>query len=269
MLDVRLDLGLFLVAQLGAGAREELDAVVGEGVVRGADDDAGVRAALVDQRGEPRRRDHAGDLHARAAAGEAGRERRLEHRAAEPRVAADHEQRVRAGLLRQHHGRRAADLDGELRGQQFAGDAADAVRAEVRAHARPSPQSQLPRLRCTPSILAVPQTADGRDGDARRPGTGRSSTSLMWNSRMTTSTATGAESTHGELLPHRRGVAPRACRVFVAGHQRTPRDSTRAILAPAKGQAPGAAAEPRRNDDGPPRGGPSGTAGLRRSVSAC
>jgi hypothetical protein len=40
--DVRLDLCFFLVAELDAGAGEELDAVVGEGVVRGADDDAGV-----------------------------------------------------------------------------------------------------------------------------------------------------------------------------------------------------------------------------------
>ena len=131
---MRLDLGLLLVAQLEAGAGEELDAVVGEGVVRGADDDAGVGAALEDQRGEPRRRDHAGDLHARAAAGEAGGERRLEHRAAQPRVAADDEQRVRAGLLRQHHGRGPPDLHGELGGQQLAGDATDAVRAEVLAH---------------------------------------------------------------------------------------------------------------------------------------
>ena len=147
VLDVRLDLGLFLVAQLEAVPGEELDAVVGEGVVRGADDDAGVRAALVHQRGEPRRRDHAGDLHARAAAGQAGRERRLEHRAAEPRVAADDEQRVRAGLLRQHDGRRAAHLHGELGRQQVAGDPTDAVRAEVLSHRRLSPSGLRPSCR--------------------------------------------------------------------------------------------------------------------------
>ena len=167
MLDVRLDLGLFLVAQLDAGAGEELDAVVGEGVVRGADDDAGVGAALQHQRGEPRRRDHAGDLHARAAAGEAGGERRLEHRPAEPRVAADDEQRVRAGLLRQHHGRRPAHLHGELGGQQLAGHAADAVGAEVRAHVsaarragrRPSWRGSGARRRAWPPATAAAATA--------------------------------------------------------------------------------------------------------------
>ena len=55
------------------------------------------------------------------------------------RVAADHEQRVRAGLLRQHDRRRASDLHGELGREQLAGYAADAVSAEVRAHGETGP----------------------------------------------------------------------------------------------------------------------------------
>ncbi len=57
---VLFDLGLFLVGELDAEVAEELDAVVGERVVRGGDDDAGVGAALAHKRGEPRRRDHPG-----------------------------------------------------------------------------------------------------------------------------------------------------------------------------------------------------------------
>ena len=140
--DVRLDLSFFLVAQLDAGAGEELDAVVGEGVVRGADDDAGVGATLVDQRGEPRRWDHAGDLHARAAASEAGHQARFEHRPRQARVAADHEQRVRAGLVRQHDRRRTPDLHGELGREQLAGYAADAVGAKVGAHGKTGPYAR-------------------------------------------------------------------------------------------------------------------------------
>ena len=51
--DVLLDLGLFVVGELEAEAAEELDAVVGEGVVRGRDDHAGVGGALDDQAASP------------------------------------------------------------------------------------------------------------------------------------------------------------------------------------------------------------------------
>ena len=151
---------------------EELDAVVAEGIVGGADDDAGVGAVLEHERGEPGRRHDAGDLHARAAAGEAGSERRLQHRPAEPRVAADDEQRVRTGLLCEHDGRGPADLYGELGGQQFAGDAADAVRAEVRAQRSvPAPKAEV-----YAEELRRPPHGDRRHGDHQRRRRGGSST---------------------------------------------------------------------------------------------
>ena len=130
--DVLLDLGLFVVGELEAEVAEELDAVVGEGVVRGRHDDAGVGAALDDQGGEPRRGDDAGDLDRAAAAGDAGDQRRLEHGARDARVAADQKARGRAAMLGQHVGGRAADLQGELGRELLAGQAADAVGAEER-----------------------------------------------------------------------------------------------------------------------------------------
>ena len=100
--DVLLDLGFFVVGELEAEVTEELDAVVGEGVVRGRHDHAGVGAALEHERGQPRRGDHPGDLNRAAAAGDAGHQRRLEHGARNARVAADQKQRAGAAVPGQH-----------------------------------------------------------------------------------------------------------------------------------------------------------------------
>ena len=141
MLEAALTAGL-----TSGGARVEIAGVIPTPglatLVRQRGADAGVCATLVDQRGEPRRRDHAGDLHARAATGEAGRESRFEHRPRQARVAADDEQRVRTGLLRHHHRRGPPDLYRELGGEQLAGYAADAVGAEVGAHGETDPYAR-------------------------------------------------------------------------------------------------------------------------------
>ena len=170
--DVRFDLRLFLVAELEAGGGEELDAVVGVRVVRGADDDAGGGGALAHQRGEPRRREHAGDLHPRAAAGEARHQAGLEHGPAEARVAADDEQRMRAALLGQHDRGGAADLHRELGSEQLAGDAADAVSAEVGAHGR-----RWGEDRTSGVWYAAPPKGANRRRRLRRPAVRRASPS--------------------------------------------------------------------------------------------
>ena len=85
----RLDAVLFLVLELEPVRAEQLDAVVGEGVVRGRDDGAEARALLAHEPGDARRRQHAGAQRDAARRGDAGAQRVLEHRPRAARVAPD------------------------------------------------------------------------------------------------------------------------------------------------------------------------------------
>ena len=77
----RLDAILVVVAELEAVGAEQLDAVVGERVVRGRDDDAEARALLAHEPGDAGRRQHAG-------AQARGRRPRRCRRTARPRASA-------------------------------------------------------------------------------------------------------------------------------------------------------------------------------------
>ena len=112
-----LDLGLFGVGELEALVAEELDAVVGVRIVRGADHDAGVGAPLQHQSRQARGGDHTGKLHAAAAAGDARHQRSLQHGPGEPRVAAQDEQRAGAAMGREHARSRAPHSHGEVGSQ--------------------------------------------------------------------------------------------------------------------------------------------------------
>ena len=85
----RLDAILFLVAELEAVRAEQLDAVVGERIVRGRDDGAEARALLAHEPGDARRRQHAGAQREAPGGSDAGAQRVLEHRARAARVAPD------------------------------------------------------------------------------------------------------------------------------------------------------------------------------------
>ena len=89
VLDVRLDLGLDRVGQLVAVAGEQLDSVVGEGVVRGRDHDPEIGAQAAGEDRDRRRWHRTGENHVHAHRDEAGGQRRLDEVAREPRVLAD------------------------------------------------------------------------------------------------------------------------------------------------------------------------------------
>ncbi len=85
------DLPFLLWGELATFSREELDAVVRIGVVRGADDAAGRCPQARGERGDARRWQDAEVYYVRAAARDAGREGAGEHLAREARVAPDHD----------------------------------------------------------------------------------------------------------------------------------------------------------------------------------
>ena len=85
-----VDAGLDVVGQLAPADGEELDAVVGERVVRGRDHRPGAPAVLSDV-GDARRGHVAEQLDAHAFRRETGGERRFEHAARPARIASDHE----------------------------------------------------------------------------------------------------------------------------------------------------------------------------------
>ncbi len=130
----RLDLGFRLVGELVALGVEQLDAVVGEGIVRGGDHDAEIGSQRAREHGHGGRghRPQQEDVHAHG--GEARHQGRLDHVAREPRVLADHHAvRAPAAVGEQLAGRHA-DAERDLRGHgQPVGEAADAVGAEVLA----------------------------------------------------------------------------------------------------------------------------------------
>ena len=132
--DHALDLGLLRVVELGAVGSEELDAVVGVGVVRGRDDRGEVEAEAADQHRGAGRGKHPAEQSVPAGGGDAGGQRGLEHLARLARVADDQDLRdFGSGDAR----RGAAEGRGELGREELAGDAAHAVGSEELAGAAP------------------------------------------------------------------------------------------------------------------------------------
>ena len=127
--ELALDRQLGLVGELVAVAGEELDAVVAVGVVRGGDHDGQVEAVAVDQQRRRGRRQHAAEQRVAAGGAHAGGDRRLQHLSRLARVAHDqHLWALDPGVA----GGGASERERELRGQELAGDAANAVRPEQR-----------------------------------------------------------------------------------------------------------------------------------------
>ena len=115
------------VVQLEALGREHFDAVVLIRIVRGRNNDARVRMQIDRQKRHRRRRDHT--QHDRvAAAGRQPRDQRaLQHVGGNARILADHDGRLRAGIIRKRNRRRLADPVGKLCIQRLVCHAADAV----------------------------------------------------------------------------------------------------------------------------------------------
>ena len=115
--------------------REELDAVVVERVVRGADHDAGGQAQRARQVGDAGVGSGPDSSTSTPAAAKPGFERRLEHVAGDARVLADQHRRARAVARRvggEHAARGLAELQHEVgRDRRLADRAADAVGAEI------------------------------------------------------------------------------------------------------------------------------------------
>ncbi len=136
----RLDAVLQLVGELVAAAREELDAVVGHGVVAGGEHHAEVGAQRTGEIRHRRGGQHtdAQDVHARAR--EAGHDRGLEEFAGGTGIPADHGGRpvAREGArLGQYVGSRHGEAERELRRQIRVGNAAYTVRPEESSHCCP------------------------------------------------------------------------------------------------------------------------------------
>ena len=122
-----LDRLLGRVVELVAVAAEELDPVVGVGVVRGREHHAQVEAVAIDEQRRGGRRQHAGEQRVPAGRGDPGRRGGLEHLARLARVAQDHDLRALGG---QQRGRRAGQRQRELRRDLLAGYAANAICSE-------------------------------------------------------------------------------------------------------------------------------------------
>ena len=124
-------LPLGLVGQLVAVGIEELDAVVGVGVVRGRDHHAEVGPQRAGQHGDRRRRHRPEQEHVHADRREARHQGGLDHVARQARILADHHAvpaRAVGELLAGGH----ADLERDLRGHRVrVGEPANAVRAEI------------------------------------------------------------------------------------------------------------------------------------------
>ena len=131
-----LDLLLDLVVELVAVVPEKFDAVVLVGIVRGGDDDAGIRAQAARDVGDARRRQRPDEQHVHAHRKDAGDEGVFQHVAGKPRVLADDDLvrcRDRAAAVQLFENVRggAAELQRGFRGDRFdVGRAANAVGAE-------------------------------------------------------------------------------------------------------------------------------------------
>ena len=160
----RLDLALGLVGELVAVGIEQLDAVVGVGVVRGRDHHAEVGAQRAGEHGDRRRRHRPQQEHVHADRGEARHQRQFDHVAGEPRVLADDDAvPVRAAGEQLAGGH--ADLERDLGGHGRAvGEPANAIGAEV------PPRHVSPRLCCRAAPSAVAATALARHRTMPPPG---------------------------------------------------------------------------------------------------
>ena len=123
-----LDLVLGVVVELEAVGREQLDAVVLVGVVRGRDHGREVEPVAADQQRRGGRRQDAGEQRVASGRGHARGDRRLEHLAGLARVADD--QDLRALVPRASATAVARQRKRELGRQEMSRAAADAVRAE-------------------------------------------------------------------------------------------------------------------------------------------
>ncbi len=132
-----LDAVLQLVGELVAAAGEELDAVVGHGVVAGGEHHAEVRAERAGEVGDRGRRQHTDAQHVHAGAGQARHHGGLQELPGGARVPADHRGRPVPGegaRLGQHVRRGDGETERQLGRQIRVGDAAHAVRAEESSH---------------------------------------------------------------------------------------------------------------------------------------
>jgi hypothetical protein len=130
IVDDGLDRRLGVVVQLAAGRSEELDAVVGVGVVRGGHDRGEVESEPANQDRCRGRGQYSAQHRVAPRGGDPGGEGGLQHRAGLPGVADD--QDLRAVALRGAR-RRAAELGGQVRGQQVADRSPDPVGPEESA----------------------------------------------------------------------------------------------------------------------------------------
>ena len=131
-----LDLVFPRVGELRALRGEELDAVVLELIVRGAQHDAAVRLEPAREERDGRRRQDADRVAVGAGGEEPGDQRRLEQRAGVARVAADDEPGALGAVLGlKRGGELPAHAKGEVgREGLLVGDAADAVSPEQARH---------------------------------------------------------------------------------------------------------------------------------------
>ncbi len=132
-----LDAVLQLVGELVAAAGEELDAVVGHGVVAGGQHHAEVGAERAGEVGDRGRRQHADPQHVHTGAGQARDHRGLQELPGGARIPADHRGRPVPGegaRLGQYVRRGDGEAQRQLGRQIRVGDAAHAVRAEESSH---------------------------------------------------------------------------------------------------------------------------------------
>ena len=126
-----LDLQLRLVGKLVAVRPEQLDAVIGERIVRGGDHHAEIGAERAGQHGDGRRRHRPEQEHVHADGGEAGHQRRFDHVAGEPRILADHHA-MAIGAVGEQLARGHAHAQGHLgRHGRGIGAATDSIRAKI------------------------------------------------------------------------------------------------------------------------------------------
>src|SRR5690606_2786219 len=130
LINLALDFQLDIVRQLGAFAGEKLDAVVLVGIVRGADDNAGLGVECAGQVGDGGSGHRAEQRYIRARRNEAGLQRRLEHIAGNARVLADDD--LAATGAGKHLAGRPAQLEYEFGiDRPLADRAAHAIGAEI------------------------------------------------------------------------------------------------------------------------------------------
>ncbi len=120
LLQLRLDGQLDLIGQLGAGGGKELDAIVVEGVVGGADDDTGHRGLGAGHQGDRRRRHGPQQLDVDTRRHQARLQRRLEHIAGNAGILADDDRAttLAAGLPGKYPTAGPAQFQHEIRGDR-------------------------------------------------------------------------------------------------------------------------------------------------------